>query len=697
MIYVAYASSPVFLQQDLFRDHSLTRYTIYMLLDVGILLGIYIGVRLLESKQLKNKKRVKPAPISPVKSVVKEKVQTQSLLEDITSYYPEKKHDHYLKISLASMGLAAIGNLSPPLGLLSVGTISYASLPILKQAEKSLVTEGKIGHDMLVSILTLLAFFTGQIFALSIGILFYHISRKVLAKTQDHSKKVLTHLFEQQPYKVWILKDQIEIEVPLEAVQVNDIVVIGTGEFVPIDGIIIDGIARIDQHTLTGESKLLEKGVGESVFASTSVISGRIKVKVEKTGIDTTISKIGDMLNRTADFKSTLQSKGEKWADKIAIPLLGISTFGFPIVGLVGITAILNSSFGNRIRLTAPLGVLNHLNLAAHKGILVKDGRSLECLNQIDTILFDKTGTLTDEQPEVGQIIVCDDYNENELLTYAATAEGRLKHPIANAILKKANEFNLTLPEIENSQYQIGLGITVFIENKIVRVGSLRFMKTHSIPIPNVIKKAITHSHNNGHSLIMVAVNDQIKGAIEIQPSVRPEVKQIISGLRQRGIKHIAIVSGDHKHPTEKLAKHLGMDSYYYEIMPENKAQIVEKLQNDGKIVCFVGDGVNDAIAIKKANVSISLKGATSIATDLAQVILMDGSLSRLCELFDIGKSLETNLQNTLKILLVPVILDIGGAFFLGFNMMNAVIINQAGLIFALGNTKVTHISKQGN
>ncbi len=251
--------------------------------------------------------------------------------------------------------------------------------------------------------------------------------------------------------------------------------------------------------------------------------------------------------------------------------------------------------------------------------------------------------------------------------------------------MKKANEFNLTLPDIEDSQYQIGLGISVFVENKTIRVGSLRFMKTLGIAIP----KAMTHSHNNGYSLIMVAINHEIKGAIEIQPSVRFEVKQMISGLRQRGIKHIAIVSGDHKHPTEKRAKHLGMDSYYYEVLPENQAQIVEQLQKKGNVVCFIGDGVNDAIAIKKANVSISLKGATSIATDLAQVILMEGSLSRLCELFDIG-----NLQNTLKILLVPVRLDIGGAFFLGFNMMNAVIINQAGLIFALGNTKVTHISK---
>jgi len=667
-----------------------------LFLDVGILFGIYIGARLLDEKNKKN--LTKSVQISPVKSAIKENQgiqiakKHQTLLEDTNN--SEKTYDYDLKISAVSIGLAAIGNYFPLLHILNVGAISYTSLSFLKQAEKSLVKEGKIGHEMLVSVLTFVALMTGQFFALSIAIFFYHISRKVLAKTQDHSKKVLTHLFEQQPHKVWVLKNKVEIEVPLETVQVNDIVVVDTGDFVPIDGIIIDGMARVDQHTLTGESQPVEKWVGENVFASTSVINGRISVKVEKTGIDTAISKIGDMLNRTTDFKTSIQSTGEKWANKIVIPLLGISAFSLPIVGLVGTTALLNGGFGNRIRLTAPLGVLNHLSLAAHKGILVKDGRALECLNRVDTILFDKTGTLTSAQPEIGQIILCDDYNENELLTYAAAAEGKLKHPIAYAILKKANDLNLTLPDIEDSQYKIGLGITVFIEKDIIKVGSLRFMKTHNISIPEIIEKAITHSHNNGHSLIIVAINNKIKGAIEIQPSVRLEVKQIISDLRQRGIKHLAIVSGDHKQPTEKLAKYLGMDDYYYEVLPESKAQIVEQLQSEGKVVCFVGDGINDAIAIKKANVSISLKGATSIAIDLAQVVLMDGSLFRLCELFDIAKSLETNLRNALQILIAPAIFNIGGAFLLNFNMMNAVIINQVGLIFGLANTKKTHIKR---
>lgn len=683
-----------------------------MLFDFGILFGIYIGVRFFENQSQKNRQEnkskivqpVKPIPVSVEESVVNkdlgfqpvkkyQRSRKETIINDI-----EKEHDHYFKISTVSMGLVAIGKIFPPLHFLSIGTITYTSLPILKQTEKALIKEGKIGHDMLVSILVSLGLITNQSFALTVAIFFYHLGGKFLAKTQDHSKKMLTDLFEQKPNKVWILTDQVEREVSLESVQVNDIVVVNTGEMVPIDGLITEGVAMIDQHTLTGESQPTEKGIGDKVFASTSIVSGRIWVKVEKTGIDTTISKIGDILNRTADFKTTLQSRGEKWADKIAMPLLGISAFSSPFVGLVGTTALLNSSFGNRIRLAAPLGVLNHLNLASHKGILIKDGRAIEWLNRVDTILFDKTGTLTKEQPEVGQIILCcNDYDQNDLLTYAATAEGKLTHPIAKAILQKAKESHLTVPDIGDSQYQIGLGITVFTENKIIKVGSHRFMTMAGLLIPDRIEKAMAHSHSHGHSLIMVAINNEIKGAIEIRSPVRPEVKQIIKGLRQRGIKYIAIVSGDHKQPTQKLAKSLGMDGYFYDVLPEKKAQIVEQLQNKGQIVCFVGDGVNDAVAIKKANVSISLKGATSLATDLAQVILMDGCLSRLCELFEIANSLETNLRNTFRILLVPVALNMGGAFLFHFNLMSTVITNNMAFLLALGNTRVKHISKEGN
>jgi len=638
---------------------------------IGILLGTYIGIKML--KKYRTDKQLQCTN------------QLKSLDSHLNAGNSDKVSDRYLNISIISIGLAVIRTTSPFLNILSASVIVYSAIPVLQQTWYSWFKERKIGHDMLISILLIMALLTGQYLALTIGIFLYHVAGKILTKTKNDSKNMLTQLFKQKPRNVWILKNQVEIEVPLETINVNDIIAVNTGEIVPIDGVIIEGMAMIDQHTLTGEFQPAEKGIGDNVFASTHIITGRILVKVEQTGKETTIAKIGDILQHTADFKNQLQLKGEKWADKVAMPILGMTAFAFPILGPIATTALINSSFGNRIRLLAPLGTLNHLNLAYQKGILIKDGRVLETLNQVDTLLFDKTGTLTNEQPEIGSIIVCDD-NEHDILRYAAIAEGKLTHPIANAIVKKAKEFNLSLPNVDDSNYQIGYGITVFIENKTIKVGSLRFMALTEMVVPEIMEKAIAHSHSNGHTLVIVAINNEIKGAIEIRPQLRSEVKQIITNLRQIGIKHLAIVSGDHKQATRKLSEELDMDDYFFDVLPQDKAKIIKQLQKEGKKVGFIGDGINDVLAMKTANVSISIHGATSIATDVAQIVFMDGSLSQLCELFELSKSLDTNLQNTLRIIIIPTALDIGGAFFLGFNMMTTVIINNVGLILGLGN-----------
>ena len=301
--------------------------------------------------------------------------------------------------------------------------------------------------------------------------------------------------------------------------------------------------------------------------------------------------------------------------------------------------------------------------------------------------MFDKTGTLTQEQPHVGRIISSNDqYSNDDILTYAATAEYKLSHPLALAILKKASESGLELPSIEDSSFTMGYGITVAINNQIIRVGSARFMEMENIKIPQLITSAIKQSHLEGHSLVLVAVNTEVAGAIQIVSTLRPEVREVLSGLRQRGIKHIAIVSGDHKNPTKKLAASLGMDSYFYEVLPEQKAEIVKQLQQQGKKVCFVGDGINDAIAMNTANVSVSLSGATSIATDTAQAILMDGSLTHLCDLFDIAHKLENNLWRSLVLVTIPSVMSLGGALFWGLRLGGSYLIIYSSFAVALGN-----------
>ncbi len=617
-----------------------------ILLGLEVLLGFYIGSKSLEKTGKMQKKDICTTSVK--------KDDHKSILANMVVNDIEKEANHYMKVSAVAMGLAVIAYFYWPLAILNLGLISYVTIPIFKEAETSIFKKRSIKNDLLNSLVSFICFVTRQYFVAAFAAWYHHIGRKTLAKAQDSSQKKLIDVFEQQPRSVWLFKDQVEIEIPLEKVQVNDIVIVNTSEALPVDGIIIDGHAMIDQHALTGESQPAEKTVGDKVFASTIVIAGKILVKVEKAGISTTFSKISEMLGCTTDFKSKAQLKGEIWADKVAFPLLSVAGLAFPVVGISGVATILSSSPGNRIRVLAPHETLYHLNLASHQGILIKDGRSLEELIEIDTILFDKTGTLTSTKLEVGRIVIDEDYTENDILTYAAAAERKLTHPIAKAIVKKACASHLTVPDIDDSKYKIGYGITVNIDNKTIKVGSTRFMAMEGIVWSEKIEQAMKHTYNEGNSLVIVAINDQVGGAIEIRPSIRPEIRKMISGLRQRGIKHLAIASGDHKEPTKKLAEKLGMDSYFYDVLPENKANIVEKIQKEGKSVAFIGDGINDVLAMKKADVSISLSGTTSIANDTAQVVLMDGTLSHLCTLLDIAKSLDSYLQKTLVITFAP-------------------------------------------
>lgn len=645
-----------------------------MLIEVGILLSAYVGKRLLEKRHQK------------LLTLNKKNLSTQKVTQSLNQQQ-EKIFEHRFKVSLFSFGVSILRQFVsyPPLAILNISLYIY-NFSYLKEAEQALIQKRQIINiNVVYALIFLSCLATNQYLVAGYWDISYFYATRLKRKLEKQSKNRLMNVFEQQPHAAFVLKNNVEVEIPLEAIELNDIVVVSAGEVVPIDGIIVNGMARLDQHALTGESQPAEKEVGDRVFAATVVITGRIEVSVEQAGKDTTVAKIGHILNNTIDYKSTIQLKGEEWANKGLVPQLGISGLALVMINPTVALAVLNTNFSYRLQMTAYLQTVNHMSLASQQGILIKDGRSVELLTQIDTILFDKTGTLTKDEPRVGRIIVCHHYPEEELLAYAAAAERKLTHPIAKAIFNQAVASQLTLPEVADSDYKMGHGITVHIENKIIQVGSARFMALEDITIPTQITEEMTGSHNQGYSLVMVAIDKQLCGAIEIQPTIRPEVKKVLSNLRRCGIRHLAIVSGDHQQPTQSVAEELGMDDYFYEVMPENKANIVEELQKQGHSVCFIGDGINDAIAMKKAQVSISLRGASSIATDVAQIVLMDGSLSHLDELFKIAHYLDRRLKRSVIISVMPTPIVIIGGFLFHFSIISAVIINNIALFSGLG------------
>ncbi len=387
---------------------------------------------------------------------------------------PEGKDqpDLHLPLCTASLPLAAAAQfLAPPLLPVAAGLFLYTSIPTFRNAREVLFVERRLGVNVLDAIVVVGCLGTMQVFPGTVLCWCLGFGRVLVQKTQDDSKRLLLNAFGKQPRYVWLYKDGVEIQIAMDRLQAGDVIVVNTGEVVPVNGFIKEGLAMIDQHALTGESTPAEKGIGDRVFASTVMVAGKIYVEVEKAGNETASAKISQILNDTAGYKLTSQHKGERLADKAVIPTLALASLGMATLGPGGAVAILNSDFGTGIRMAAPLAMLSSLALAAHKGILVKDGRALELMNEIDTVLFDKTGTLTRERPEVGRVIACGGCDPEAILRYAAAAEAKFAHPIAKAILHAYEATGRALPPIDDSRYHVGYGITVHVEGHAIRVG----------------------------------------------------------------------------------------------------------------------------------------------------------------------------------------------------------------------------------
>ena len=324
--------------------------------------------------------------------------------------------------------------------------------------------------------------------------------------------------------------------------------------------------------------------------------------------------------------------------------------------------AVLFSGIGYTMQILGPLSVLNFLQVTSRHGILIKDGRALEQIRTVETVVFDKTGTLTLERPHVGQLYPLNGVDAIGLLTYAAAAEQPQSHPIARAICQAAEAEGIALPTIADGAYQIGYGIQVTLQGKIIRVGSHRFMEMEGIALSPEIEAIAENGHSQGYSMVYVAIDEMLGGVIELHPTIRPEAKRVVHALQKHGLE-LYIISGDHEIPTRSLATKLGIEHYFAETLPEDKGSLIARLQKEGRSVCFVGDGINDSVALKQAEVSVSLRGASAIATDTAQIILMDETLNQLPHLFGLSREFEANMKVNLMTSVVPGVIIIGGAF----------------------------------
>ncbi len=595
--------------------------------------------------------------------------------------------DKYLTITATSFAVALTGSIIfPPLQYLCLPGLVYTAVPIWKEAYQSLFKERRFRMVCVDAVAMPAGILAGYFVPVTMGFSFYFFAKKMLMKTQDHSKEQLVDLLGEQPRTVWVRAgDGIEVQIAFDQLQVGDTLIIESGQMIPVDGVVVQGTAMIDQRMLTGESQPVEKLSGDDVLASTMVLQGRVDVRVNTTGDETIAAQIGRIMQKTTDFKSSVQLRGEELGDRVSLPLISLSVLAWATVSPVAAVAILQAPIVYTLRLASPLSVLGYLQRGLHNGILIKDGRALELLQAVDTVVFDKTGTLTEEQPNIGAIHALGTFDEVAVLQFAATAEQKQTHPIGKAILAEAQRRELPLSPITESRYDIGFGLTILSEQKLVQVGSQRFMEQVDIALPDAIHTVQTTCNQYGHTLVYVAVDGVLAGAIELLPTARPEVPAIIEQLRERGLTTY-IISGDREEPTQRLAETLHIDHYFAETLPEDKARLITQLQDEGRKVCFIGDGINDSIALKKANVPISISGATNIATDTAQIIFMDGTLNQLIPLFDLAHGLDRNMQRNVLASAIPATLVVGGAFFLNLGLYAAIGLCQLSLLIGVTN-----------
>ncbi len=579
-------------------------------------------------------------------------------------------------LGITALSLSLVGQwVFAPLVPLAVGVGLLASSGAYRYAYEEWKRTKRIGAIHLLCIYSLYLWTGGYVTAGGFGSVLFGTMLKTKALSENQSRNNLVNMFQLQPDKVWVRSNGSEVEMPFDQLKVGDTVVLHAGQIVPVDGTIVAGVATVDQHMLTGEAQPVEKRVGDAVLAATLLISGQVDIAVEKTSSETTAGQIAEILNRTAQDSQPTVSKGIATADRFVVPTLILSIASFPFIGTAGAVSLIGANSTYTSYLSGSLAMLNFLNLAARNGVLVKDAHSLEKLSEINTIVFDKTGTLTQEQPHIAQIHTLTNFDAEQILTFAAAAEARQTHPIARAILNAAVELNLQLPVIDQAHYEVGYGIKVrLVEpsvesesvSRLIRVGSGRFMTMEGIALSEQVQALTEACQVQGHSLVMVAVDDELVGSIELKPTVRPEAQQIIQGLRELGLD-LHIISGDQEAPTRALAQELGMTGYFANTLPEAKADLVAALQAEGRQVCFIGDGINDAIAMRQAEVSISLRGATTVATDTAQIILMKGNLNQLLYVFRLAKDFERNLKQNVRYTTGVSAVAISGILLAGF------------------------------
>jgi len=571
--------------------------------------------------------------------------------------------------------------------ILAILSLIFGGYPILKSAIKTVLIPD-VNVDTLVSIAAIAAISVGAYQEAATVIFIMLLGESLEGLTVGKTRTAIASLIQLSPKTAWVRREGTEIQVPIEEVKAKEVVIVKPGDRIPVDGRIITGCGSVNQAMLTGESVPVEKGIGDRVYCGTINEAGSCEIETTQVAEDTKFAQIKRLILEAQAEKSPIQRVMDRFARYFIPAILICASLTFLITGdILRAITILIVACPCALVLGTPTAVVAAIGKAARQGILIKGGAHLEEMGKLKILLLDKTGTVTKGRPRVVGTHSIDGVEEKEVLYWAAIAEKRSEHPIARAIVEKAEGEGLRIPHPESFQSFRGKGVKVQWDSRTVIVGSPVILRDEGVAIPDLIRALLNSREDEGATPLLVAVDGRILGLLSVADTLRESAKAAIDETRKEGISEIWMLTGDSEQVARRIGKELDI-AYEAGLLPEDKVRKVKEWKKRGEVVAMVGDGVNDAPALAAADVGIAMGAVgTDVAIETADIALMTDDLQKIPTLIRLSRKalrvIRENIAFAILFNTLFVILSAQG----WITMIIGAVAHQASSLFVILNS----------
>lgn len=589
----------------------------------------------------------------------------------------------------ASLILPKLG-MNPPIFLNPAWiTALISGVPLVVSAIRKLIYNSgikRISSALLISIAMSAAIAIGDLFAAGEVAFIMAMGEILEDKTTERAKKGLKKLIKLSPTKGRIIENGKEKTVSAAEIKKGDILRILPGETIPVDGIIISGNTSIDQSVITGESLPIDKGVGDDVFCGTLNCFGAIDIKATKVGADSSLEKLINLVKQAERNKAPMHRTADKWASRLVPAALLVAIIaGLIKQDIVVAVTVLVVFCPCALVLATPTAIMAAIGQATKHGVIIKSGEALEKMGRIDTIAFDKTGTLTYGKLHVSDIIpIKNNYDNNRLIYEVASAEQKSEHPLGKAIVAYARQKNIKLSDVDNFRLEAGKGISASLNGASLLCGNERLINENGVEITEMVKNQLEILRNQGKALVIAAADNEIIGIVALCDTIKPKAEKIVESLLKLKTDTI-LLTGDSEKAAKYFADKVKIQNIRAELLPEEKVASITELQSSGKTVCMIGDGINDAPALKTADVGIAMANMGSdIAQDAADIALIGDDIEKIPYLKKLSIATVKTIKFSIFLSLFINFLAIILSFFGILNPTTGALVHNAGSCFVV-------------